>query len=167
MAQRSNISRFSEIIETWEARRKSLLGSWKIEVESGNVIEAEGDDTVVKRRIDKLSYGAILDCLKASYDCGDCTVCMCNYLYDENDKQIPCSKANRELYRVLVENCGCWIDDIDNAKKLSKLLEQPQEEIPVKEVQKNLHTEPFYEQTRNFMKKSGYKKCYMCGSELE
>ena len=27
--------------------------------------------------------------------------------------------------------------------------------------------EPFYKQTTEFMKKSGYKKCYMCGSQLE
>lgn len=28
-------------------------------------------------------------------------------------------------------------------------------------------TEPFYQQTKDFMKKSGYTKCYMCGAELK
>ena len=84
--------------------------------------------------------------LKERAVCGKCSECFAGGTYWIDG----CGESSIHAVKILKAHC----EELKPKQEAPKL-----EESPV--------TEPFYQQTVDFMKQSGYKKCYMCGSELE
>ena len=87
--------------------------------------------------------------------CGSCEHCTMAYLsYKGEDLGGSCGSAERALVKGFADS----VERYEN-----KPIEQP---VHIKVPEHKPSESSFYDSTKSFMKKSGYKKCYMCGAEL-
>ena len=92
-------------------------------------------------------------------ECDSCEYCTMAYLsYKGNDLGGSCGDAAKKL----VYGFADFVERIEN-----KPIEQPAPPEEVPKVEENTVIKPFYQQTVDFMQRSGYTHCYMCGSQLK
>ncbi len=91
-------------------------------------------------------------------ECHTCEYCTMAYLsYKGEDLEGSCSRAEKKLIQGFVD----FMEKVEN-----KPIEQPAPPEEAPKVEENTVIKPFYQQTVDFMQRSGYTHCYMCGSEL-
>lgn len=98
--------------------------------------------------------------LKHSVKCGQCSECACDvlnlfYKGENLGGENRCGTKGKHFQEVLLDLLSNIGSPVEETK------EEPVEEKPVRTA--DLH----YSQTIDFMKRKGYSKCYMCGSDLE
>ncbi len=104
------------------------------------------------KRLEDMTLDEAWRVLDERATCGRCGECFASNIFWKN---ATCRETSRHAIKILKAHC----------EELKPKQEAPKQEAPKSD--ESPVTEPFYQQTVDFMKQSGYKKCYMCGSELE
>ncbi len=108
-----------------------------------------------------LSVKELMDIVRDEKECGKCSECSArrDRGLKHNGEGVYCDEAAQYALEIAYEK-------LEKAEELARARENSVKDEESSTELKSL-TEPFYQQTVDFMKKSGYTHCYMCGSQLK
>ena len=97
----------------------------------------------------EMSFLELVEVIEDRLNCGNCINCKANYIRNNDTvEKLSCNEAVNFVVSLMREK----------AVTLEKNTHE--------DFKPSTEDSSFYQSTRSFMKRRGYKHCYMCGSEL-